>query len=201
VIDDQVRQDIAFIRRAVEEGGAYAIASGPDMLVWGMAIAVGYLATYAFIRGWSPIAPRGLWAVCIAVGWLYSLRRMPRRIVAGREGHPVRGPMAQALAMLWLGCGVSLTILTIARMTSGEAYEPWFDAVVAGVLGVGFFASAWLTNLAWLRWVAIAWWIGEVALFALRHDAAKFPLAASLMLVLLAGPGLLLLQRRHALAA
>jgi len=126
-----------------------------------------------------------------------------RWIVAGREGCPARGPMARALAlaMLWLGCGVCMTILAIARMTTGEAREDWFDAVVAGVLGVGFFGSAWLTNLAWLRWVAIAWWIGEITLFALRHDAAKFPLAASLMLVLLAGPGLLLLRRRHARVA
>jgi hypothetical protein len=194
MIEDRAREDIAFIRRVVEEGGAYAIASGPDLLVWGIVVTVGYLATYAFIRGWSPIAPHGLWAGCIGVGWLYSLRR----IVVGPEGRPPRGPMAQALAMLWLGCGVFLTILAIARMTSGEPYAPWFDAVVAGVMGIGFFASTWLTNLPWLRWVAVAWWIGEIGLFALRHDAAKFPLAASLMLVLLAGPGFLLLRRRHA---
>jgi hypothetical protein len=200
VVDDQVRQDIAFIRRAVEEGGAYATASSPDMLVWGVAVAIGYLGTYAFIRGWSPIAPNGIWAVCIGLGWLYSLRPLLRQIVVGREDFPARGPMAQALAMLWLGCGTFLTILAIAAMASGDVREGWFDAVVAGVLGIAFFASAWLSNLAWLRWVAIAWWIGEIALFALRHDAAKFPLAASLMLVLLAGPGLLL-HRRYARVA
>ncbi len=201
MIDDQVRQDIAFIRRAVEEGGAYATASGADLLVWGIVVAVGYLATYAFIRGWSPIAPNGLWAVCIALGWLYSLGRVLRWIVVGPEGRPAWGPMAQALAMVWLGCGVFMTTLVIAAMASGATREGWCDAVVAGTLGVGFFASASLSNLAWLRWVAVAWWVGEVALFVLRHDAEKLPLAASLMLVLLAGPGLLLLRRRHARAA
>ena len=68
--DEQVRQDIAFIRRAVEEGGAYATAYGPNLLVWGVAIALGYLGTYAFIRGWSPIAPRIIWPVCLGLGWL-----------------------------------------------------------------------------------------------------------------------------------
>ena len=200
MIEDQVRQDIAFIRRAIEEGGAYATACGPDMLVWGVAVALGYLGTYAFIRGWSPIAPNGIWAVCLGLGWLYSLRPLLRRIVASRGDCPARVPMAQALAMLWFGCGVFMTTLAIAAMASGAVREGWFDAVVAGVLGIAFFASAWLSNLAWLRWVAIAWWIGEIALFALRHDAAKFPLAASLMLVLLAGPGLLL-HRRYARVA
>ena len=198
MIDDQVRQDIAFIRRAVEEGGAYATAGSPDMLVWGVAVALGYLGTYAFIRGWSPIAPHGLWAVCLGAGWLYSLRR----IVVGPQGRPARGPMAQALAMLWFGCGVFMTTLVIAAMASGAAREGWFDAVVAGVLGIGFFASASLSNLPWLRWIAVLWWAGEIALFALRlNPAVRLPLAAVLMLVLLAGPGLLLLRRRHARVA
>jgi len=50
-VEDRAREDIAFIRRAIEEGGAYATASSPDMLVWGVAVALGYLHTYAFIRG------------------------------------------------------------------------------------------------------------------------------------------------------
>ena len=199
MIDDQVRQDIAFIRRAVEEGGAYATAYGPDMLVWGVAVAIGYLATYAFIRGWSPIAPGGIWPVCLGFGWLYSLRPLLRRIVAGSEPFSTRGPMARALAMLWLGCSMFMTILAIAVLTSGDRNLGWCEAVIAGVLGIGFFGSASLTNLPWLHWVAIAWWIGEIAFFALRHDAElRLPLAAALMLVLLAGPGLVLLRRSHA---
>ena len=57
MIEDQARQDIAFIRRAIEEGGAYATARSPDMLVWGIAVAIGYLGTYGFMRGWSPVSP------------------------------------------------------------------------------------------------------------------------------------------------
>ena len=55
MIEDQAREDIAFIRRTIEEGGAYATARGPDLLVWGIAVAIGYLGTYGFIRGWSSI--------------------------------------------------------------------------------------------------------------------------------------------------
>jgi hypothetical protein len=57
-------------------------------------------------------------------------------------------------------------------------------------------ASASLTRLPWLRWVAIAWWLGELALFALRHRAEALPLSAALMLLLLAGPGYVLMSRR-----
>ena len=57
---DQAREDIAFIRRAIEDGAAYATARSPDLLGWGIAVAIGYFGTYAFIRGWSPIAPGSL---------------------------------------------------------------------------------------------------------------------------------------------
>ena len=162
--------------------------------MWGIAVAIGYLGTYAFIRGWSPVASGPLWAACLGLPWLFSLRRVARRVAGGAV--PPRGPMAQALAMLWLGCGVFLTTLAIAIMATDEARNGWCDAVVAGVMGIGFFASASLTRLPWLRWVALAWWLGELALFALRHRAEALPLAAVLMLLLLAGPGYVLMSRR-----
>lgn len=196
MIRDQAREDIAFIRRAIEEGGAYASAGSPDMVVWGIAVALGDLGTYGFIRGWSPLPPGSLWAVCIGLPWLYSLRRLFRRLIGSGIASAVRGPMARALSMLWLGCGIFLTTLGIAAMWTGAAREGWFDPVVAGVMGIAFFASASLSNLPWLRWIAIGWWIGELAIFALRHQPEALPLAAVLMLALLAGPGLILLQRR-----
>jgi hypothetical protein len=194
MIEDQAREDIALIRRAIEEGAAYATAGSPDMLVWGIAVAIGYLGTYGFIRGWSPLALGPLWAACIGLPWLFSLRRLARRLVGSAVA--ARGPMAQALSMLWFGCGVFFTTMGIAVNATGEARYGWWNAVVAGVMGIGFFASASLTRLAWLRWVAIAWWLGGLALFALRHRLEALPLAAALMLLLLAGPGYVLMSGR-----
>ena len=199
MIEGQAREDIAFIRRAIEEGNAYATASGPDMLVWGITVAIGYLGTYGFIRGWSPIAPGAVWTACLGLPWLFSLRRLPRGLAGDRVLK--HGPMAQALGMLWLGCAIFLTTLAIATIVSGEARNGWFEAVVAGVMGIGLFGGAWLTRLWWLRWVGIAWWLGELALFALRHRIEALPLSAALMLLLLAGPGYVLWSRRGRVGA
>jgi hypothetical protein len=112
MIEDRVHEDIAFIRRAVEEGRNYATASSPDIMIWGIAVAVGYLGTYAFVRGWSPLHPSWAWAVCIGLPWLYSLRRL----LPAFEQPCVDSPMARALSMLWFGCGVFLTILATAAI-------------------------------------------------------------------------------------
>jgi hypothetical protein len=192
--EDRVREDIAFIRRAVEEGRGYATARSPEMVMWGIALGIGYFGTYAFVRGWWPIRPGWLWAVCLGFPWLYSLRRRLSR-TKRRCGER---PTARALAMLWLGCAFFLTTLGTAAMLTGEAAQGWCEAVVAGVFGVAFFASAALSNLGWLFGVAVLWWLGELALFALRHRPEVLPLSAALMLLLLAGPGLLLTIRRGA---
>jgi hypothetical protein len=193
---DRARDDLAFIRRAIEEGHSYASARSPDMIVWGLAVAIGYLGTYARVRGWLIFDPNWLWAACIGLAWLYSLRRLAGRL-GGGVIRPAASPMVTALRMLWLGCGVALTVLYIAASWTGDIRQGWFSAVAAGMIGVGFFTSAWLSNLAWLRWVGLGWWAGELALFALRHGPEELLLGAALMLLLLVGPGALLVTRRR----
>ena len=61
---DSVREDIAFIRHAIEQGRGYAGAHSFDLLVWGIALAKGYLGTYATVTGWWRLNPNWLWAVC-----------------------------------------------------------------------------------------------------------------------------------------
>ena len=105
--------------------------------------------------------------------------------------------MVLALRMMWLGSGISLTLLGLAACWGGAIQQGWFDAVVAGVLGAAVFATAFLANLPWLRWVAAAWWVGELLTFALRHRPEAPLVAAVMLLLLLAGPGVILINRQE----
>lgn len=195
MLDEDVREDIAFIRAAIEEGRGYAVACGPDMAVWGVTLAIGFAATYAFVRGWSPLPPLPLWLIVLGLPWAYRLFRAGRRALAGEPAR--RSPTVMSLRMLWLGLGIFLTTLAVAALWTGESRNGWLDATAAGAMGMAVFATAWLAALPWLRWVAFAWWCGELALFALRHRPEALLLSAALMLVLLAGPGLVLAARRR----
>ena len=101
------------------------------------------------------------------------------------------------MGSLWLGCGLLLTTLGFGSEWLGVAGYGWFDIVTAGVMGVGFFTSASLCNLSWMRWIAVCWWAGELLLFALHDRAEHLIVSAALMLLFLAGPGLILLLRRR----
>jgi hypothetical protein len=197
VSDDRVREDLALIREAIEEGRGYATRCGPDMMVWGIVVALGYVATYAWVRGYAlALRPNWLWPAAIGLAWLYSLRHLWRRAL-GNVPLATRSPMVMSLRMLWLGCGISLTTLAVAALWSNEARYGWFDAVVAGTLGAAVFATAWLAGLPWLRWIAFGWWAGELAVFGLRHRPEALLLSAALMLALLAAPGLALVIERR----
>jgi hypothetical protein len=192
--ENSAHEDIAFIRRTIEQGRQAAGTWSADTLVWGVAIAAGYLGTYAEINGLWSVNARWLWVACILLPWLYSLRRLGGRLV-GVQSSPACSPMTLTLRRLWLGCGIALSILGFTCLAVGARDTWWMNPVVAGVLGLGFFVSSFLCNLAWMRWVAVAWWIGELAM-VLWHGAESFLLMAALMLALFALPGLVLMRRR-----
>ena len=106
--------------------------------------------------------------------------------------------MIRALSMVWFACDIFLTTLGTAVSFAGDMRQGWFSAVSAGTMGIGFFASSFLCNLAWMRWVAVAWWAGELATYALRYRPEGLLLAGALMLLLLALPGLVLMRSRPA---
>lgn len=189
--EDAARDDIAFIRRTMEQGRRVAVTWGADTLVWGIAIAIGYFGTYARVRGLWTVDTAWLWIACIVLPWAYSLRRLLHHWDAPAS------PMILGLKMLWLACGIFLTILGVAAIFTGEPSGWWMNAVPAGVIGIGFFVSSFLCDLAWMRWIAVIAWVGELALFLLRTRPAALLLAGALMLVLLALPGFVLMRGRR----
>lgn len=191
--DDQARADIAAIRAALDQGRAYATARSPDMMVWGCLIAAGYLGTWASVTGNLPIEPNWLWLGILAVGWpVYIVLRL-----SGRKPDTPR-PAIMALRMTWLGIGIALTVTSLIGNFGRHLGMGWFDPFGAAMLGAGFFASATLCGLPWLRWVALAWWVGEIGTFWLLGNVMSLPFSAALYLLLFAGPGLVLYLRPRA---
>src|SRR5947209_5157324 len=153
--DDSVREDIAFIRRAIEQGRGYAAGRSLDMLVWGIAVAIGYLATYATVAGWWRVHPNWVWTLCIVLPWLYSLRRVLATLLLRSPPRPIRPPLVQAMRMLWFGCGIFLSTFAVAVIMTREMRQGWFNAVSAGILGIGFFASSHLRKLEDAGYVSV----------------------------------------------
>ena len=198
MVDRGVEADIAFIRSTLEEGRAYARRRSPDMFVWGLFVAAGYLGTYAYVRHWSSVDPNWVWLVAIAIPWAYSLRRWWFWLLGSRLAR-LSAARRRALSPCSGSAPASrLLTLAVAANWGGVAAYHWYDAAVAEHSCHRVLRGSFLCNVAWLRFVAVAWWIGALLLYGLRGDGVLL-LGAAMMLLFLAGPGLILfLSARNA---
>jgi hypothetical protein len=194
--DDNVRDDIAFIRRAMEEGRAYARLRSPEFAVWGLAIACGYFGTYARVTHLWSLDPHFIWWVPVGLAWMFTLRdAIP--VWFGKKAKDEEAPtlMVRTLRALWLGYGISATTLAVVAF-SIDIHTGWFDAVTAAMLGLCFFVSAAVSDIRWLRGLAVCWWAASAVLLLMNNGPQVLLVGGAFMLVFLFVPGLVLWLRR-----
>ena len=194
--EDRIRDDIAFIRGALEEGRVYAHLRSPDITVWGGLMALAYLGTYAFVVGAWSLRPDYVWWPLVGLGWAFSLRHVwgPRDKTADTE--PTNAGCF--LRNLWFGFGITAMSYALVQAMGGLPVDG-LNLVIPGLLGLAFYVSAAATGIGWLRFVALGWWLSEFLFVALQGSDTSLLLGAVLMLGLFSIPGLLLWLRRPAL--
>jgi hypothetical protein len=195
-LQTQAREDLAIIRRLMEDGNRVVNTAGPHFVAWGVLTSAALVATYVLgIRGdVRPIT--WVWIIAIGLGWISSLAMM---MAYGRRER-VRSATARILGGTWTGVGVTLMLLGFAGPAGGGVRPEAITAVLAPVLGSGFFGTGLLLGSRWMQGAAGVWWAG--ALFMLLWPGPHGLLVtAGLVLVLQTLPGIwLMLRARRAVA-
>ena len=184
------QQDLAVIRRLMEESQTAVAEDGRHFLLWGALSALGLLGTWAAALDAVALDPLWLWGVLVSAGWIGSFwmgirggRRQRVRTVGGR-----------LIAVVWIACGITLTLIAAAGLLGGAVPIQALSGLVAVVLAGGFLGSAVLTGQRWLTAVAAAWWLGGgVMLFV--PGLYTLPLLAAMAIGLEVVPGLVLRRR------
>lgn len=180
------REELAHIRSLMEDGQRFLCGTWRHQLLWGVLSLAGLAATWlAAGRGWIAVI-WWIWPVVLLVGWAGSLRLGSRR-----QAPPVRNVAGRAFAGIWVGLGVTLTLLGTLAVWAGALDPRALPGVLALVFGLGYFASGHLSGLGWLTAVGLFWWAGGGVLLFWRGSGALLGLAA-LVLVLEIGPALAL---------
>ena len=132
----------------------------------------------------------------IGTGWAFSL------VVGLRESREaqVETLATRLLSAIWIGCGATLTVLGVVGEAMGAFGTGGFNAVVAGVLGLCYFASGVLYGSPWVQRLASAWWVGAVLILVLPGVPGDLLLAA-MILALQVVPGVLIYQRARGSAS
>ncbi|HEU0300939.1 MAG TPA: hypothetical protein VFR37_15865 [Longimicrobium sp.] len=192
----QAREDLAVIRRLMEDGHRVVNTAGPHFVAWGVLTSAALVATYVLGGRGEIRLLTWVWIIAVGLGWLASLGLM---MAEGRRER-VRSATGRILGGTWAGVGVTLMLLGFAGPAGGAIRPDAITAVLSAVLGSGFFATGLLLGSRWMQGAAGGWWAG--ALFMLLWPGPHGLLVtAGLVLVLQTLPGAwLMLRARRAVA-
>src|SRR5688500_508861 len=186
----QAREDLAAIRRLMQDGQQVVNHAGPHFVAWGVVCSAALAATYVLAEQADARTVWWVWGVAISLGWIASIALTYRGVRQAR----VTTATGRLLGGMWLGTGITLTLLGFAAPAGGGLDVAAITGVLAAVLGGASFATGMLVSSRWLQAAGGAWWAG--ALFMLlwpgRHGLL---ITAGLLIVLQTIPGLVLMAR------
>ncbi|HEU4883317.1 MAG TPA: hypothetical protein VFT45_13745 [Longimicrobium sp.] len=193
----QAREDLAAIRRLMEDGQRVVNTAGPHFVAWGLLTSAALAATYVLAGRGETGRITLAWGVAVGLGWLASLALT---VVEGRR-EQVRSATGRILGGVWAGTGVTMMLLGFAAPAGGGVDTAVITGVLAAVMGGGFFATGLLVGRRWMQAAAVAWWAGALAML-LWPGPHGLLVTAGLVLILQTLPGLwLMLRSRRAAVA
>ncbi len=187
--DSTPAHDLALIRRMMEEAQQAAALDGRHLVLWGVLLAAAQAVQLVlFLAGSGPAGPYAWVGAMIAgVGGSVALGFSGRR-------HPTNLAI-RLYGSVWVGLCLTIVLL-FALALAGRGIEAAHLGVVApATTGFAFFVSAAIAGLAWLRWIALAWWAAAATGGLLDPGPLAGTVGIALYLGLMALPGLAIVRR------
>lgn len=176
-------EEIALIKRVIEESREFTFNIGKNITIWGILISIAVFGSYgAIITGHAGFGI-WIWAATIGAGWIFS-------IISGiREKSRERNLGVRIISFVWTSCGIAMTILGFAGTLSG-GIEDWAIApVIAAIMGTGFAGTAFVQEFKWVMYVALAWWLGALLMFFVK-GYETLPIFGVMMILFEVVPGI-----------
>lgn len=189
--ESKAAEDLAFIRKIMDESSSFAEVGGDQFIVWGSVTGLAMLVTWAIAARYLPGTGTTIWAlwfVALAVGFLLSYWRSRQQ-----RRRPVRSSANRQIGAVWFAVGMPMLLLFFV----GQSYEllrpQAIPATAAALLGTGVYLTGTLARIGWLRNLAFVWWVASIGLM-LVHGATVFLVYGLLVLALYVLPGIKLSQ-------
>lgn len=192
-IHSSAAEDLAYIRRIMEETRRAVAQRGDGFIIWGAVVLLGLLGNYVFSRiappGWAWAA---LWGVLTVAGWAITGWRIRRCTHAERASTPG----GRLLGAVWIACTIAIVVICFAGIPLGVILPAATGGTTMAVAGVGVFLTGILMGTRWVRNLAFGWWVGAVAAF-IWHGEVQLLIVAIAIVLFYIVPGFVLNARVH----
>jgi hypothetical protein len=163
----EAKESIDLIKDMIGKTKKAAAYSGDIYIVWGVLTLLAVLGTYLLVilKLYQYIWIN--WTVFMGAGFAYSVyqgitseRRADLVTFAGR-----------ILGYTWFACGVSLGILAFVAPLAGLYSPHMIPALVATVIGIGFFITGKVVQWKFLVWLSFLWWAGGTGMMFIKTES------------------------------
>jgi hypothetical protein len=186
----QAELEINMIKQIIDDSKKIVVDDGKGFIIWGVLIVIGLLGTYFFIplRLYEYISL--LWIAVIGIGWVYTI------IIHAVKDHKkkVKTFAGKILGALWFSCGVSMTIVGFVGTGTGSYGAYTISPLMSVILGIAYFVTGIIYGRAWVRNLAIGWWIGAIVTF-IWTGMYSLLVFAVMMIALQVIPGIILYSK------
>lgn len=156
------KDDIAFIRKVMEDSRRIFVDDGKMMMLWGVLVTIALLSQYTRqVTASPPIADFWIWTVCIGVGWIATFLYLK----TNAHSPCVQTFAGRMLSTVWMACGMAMTIIGFIAVPLGIIQDDAISGIFAMIMGIGFYISGNLFQNRWMRVLAAGWWAGAVFIF------------------------------------
>lgn len=203
-LNDALAGEVAYVKALAEEGRNAPLVGGILYVIWGVAMAISALATWASASGLIALPFIGglwFWVASFVIGWAASF-------IIGSKSMTKPGALTvgnKTARAAWIAVGIFMSLFWIAAMAfqsrlAAAGFEARFlfglmFPVAFGLYGIAFFATAVAARLDWMRGFALASWIFSVAALYFIGDVRQFLVGAAGSLLCAALPGVLMMRR------
>ncbi len=163
----EAKESIELIKDMIRKTKNAAAYSGDIYIIWGMLTLLAVLGTYLLVvlKLYQYIWIN--WTAFMGGGFIYSVyhgitreRRADLVTFAGR-----------ILGYTWFACGVSLVILAFVAPLAGLYPTHMIPALVAIVIGIGYYITGKVVQWKLLVWLAFLWWVGGSGMMFVKTDS------------------------------
>lgn len=200
---DDLLDDLAYARALAEEGRNAPLIGGAYLVLFGVLLCASYALHWAIFTGRIEALAPGhvgfVWigfAVAAAIGMLALNSRVRSKPGGSTTANRVD-------ARVWRGVGITISVVAVGILTqailSGDFANA--NAIMAagfGLYGLALYVTAGISGQRWLGWIAALAWAASAALWFSMAESWAYLIASAACLVVLAGPGLVLMRREPA---
>jgi hypothetical protein len=155
-----IKDEIAFIKKTIEDSKQTVGGGSLISIVWGVYIVVCTVLIYLYVKSIHAI-PTGWYVIPLSgLGWLYTIIVILKR----KKQSPIKTFGGKIFYSVWITCGIVITCLVFYTGHFNTISRAAILPVCCMIIGIGYYVTSDITASAITKLFAILWWIGALVM-------------------------------------